>query len=415
MTMPHPSKKQKLNVMETDMAGSTAAEVAVSAGDLSIDVLADIFGFLDVEDIMQKRRVCKKWKEAVKMTIVPLGDFGVNSLNGYNAMRMMTTEMPNLQRIWLSGFRDQHKYVDGEDPNESSMAAAYIAHYTPLDVEIISNFSKLRDLGIIGPPLNGRYPVLFNSFPLLQKLNISYCHYLKWDLDMLAGFPLLKELDCYYNKCTTGNINSLRVLKDTLEKVRIGCCKNVEGNLMDLAGFPHLKELDLEYTAVTGDIREIGEDDFSLLEHLKLPHGVYGGVGYELQRISDAPDVIRAVYLLRKQRPALEMKDWYIRLSEDSLDWYESVEEEDGDTPPFYIHCVKAGCRFGYRWAGKYGNDSCEVNWLDPEPDSKSSDYDEYIEKLQSINSEVDFYQGFYHPPTQEECRRLYDEYSIDD
>jgi hypothetical protein len=34
---------------------------AASAGDLSIDVLADILGFLDgPNDIMQKRRVCKK-------------------------------------------------------------------------------------------------------------------------------------------------------------------------------------------------------------------------------------------------------------------------------------------------------------------------------------------------------------------
>lgn len=41
---------------------------------------------------------------------------------------------------------------------------------------------------------------------------------------------------------------------------------------MDLADFPHLKELGLEETGVTGDIRDIGDNDFSSLE-------VYGGFG----------------------------------------------------------------------------------------------------------------------------------------
>jgi hypothetical protein len=91
---------------------------------------------------------------------------------------------------------------------------------------------------------------------------------------MLAGMPMLKELVCINNDHLTGNVNSLRVIKNTLEKVEIGGCQYVEGNFMDLADFPHLKELDLEGTAVTGDIRDIGKNDFSSLEHLKLPHGV---------------------------------------------------------------------------------------------------------------------------------------------
>ena len=64
---------------------------------------------------------------------------------------------------------------------------------------------------------NGRYPVLFN-FPLLQELIITYCPSLKWDLEMLAGLPSLKELYCPSNNLT-GNIGSLRVLKGSLEKV----------------------------------------------------------------------------------------------------------------------------------------------------------------------------------------------------
>jgi hypothetical protein len=402
------------------------------AGDLiSVDVLANILGYLDgPKDIMQKRRVCKKWKEAVKKTIVPtlqLSDmyvnpnyFRVDDLKDYNAMRLMTTEMPNLQQIMLGRLGIGHRYNDGEDPEEYA-----IPTLTALDIAIISNFSKLRIMGFDSAPLNGRYPFLFNSFPLLQKLSFQDCDNLKWDLEMLAGLPLLKELVCYGNDLLTGNISSLRVLKETLEKVEIFYCNLVEGNLLDLANFPHLKELDLDDTAVTGDIRDIGENGFSSLECLRLPKGVYGGNGYELQRISDAPDVVRAVYLFNKQRPALlKMKDWFgilsrnypdcswfLELSEDSPDWYESVEEGyPNDTAPFYIRFVEAGSRIGYRWETKRGN-PCEVNWLDPEPDRESGDYGRYIEEMLKVDRELYFYKGFHQPPTEDEYHRLFQEY----
>ena len=60
---------------------------------------------------------------------------------------------------------------------------------------------------------------------------------------MLAGLPSLKELHCVENRYLSGNISSLRVLKQTLEKVEIFCSELVEGNFMDLADFPHLKKL----------------------------------------------------------------------------------------------------------------------------------------------------------------------------
>ena len=47
------------------------------------------------------------------------------------------------------------------------------------------------------------------------------------------------------------------------------------------------------------------------------------------------------------------------------------------------------------------------MNWLDPEPDRESSGYEEYIEKLRLIESEVDVYRGFHLPPTEEEYHRL--------
>jgi hypothetical protein len=229
---------------------------------------------------------------------------------------------------------------------------------------------------------------------------------------MLAGMPMLKELECrcYYNYCLTGNISSLRVLKDTLEKVSIMYCY-VEGNFMDLADFPHLKELSLDETAVRGDIRDIRDIHFPKLEQLTLPMTVYGGTRYELQRISDGPDLIRTLYLFKKHRPTILMKDWYAWLSESSPDWYrgynyDDIDYEDYESPPFYIGFVEAGSRVGYQWVTSHDN-PCEVNWLDPEPAKGSSDYNKYIQDLLELERKVDLFRGFYQPPTEEEYNEL--------
>ena len=209
-----------------------------------------------------RARLNKKMREAAKTTIVPMTDFTVDIVEQYNAMVAMSTALPNLQQITLGFLREENNYEDGEDPNEHW--AAFTAHGITHDIEIMANFRKLRSLTMWRAPLNGRYPVLFN-FPLLQKLSVSFCPNLKWDLEMLEGLPLLKELDCDDNPRLSGNLNSLRVLKDTLEKVIFGDCPNVEGNIMDLADFPRLAWLDLRGTNVTGDIRDIRVHDFTAL------------------------------------------------------------------------------------------------------------------------------------------------------
>jgi hypothetical protein len=221
---------------------------------------------------MRLRRVCSKWKEAAKKTIFPLTEFQVYNVRSYNAMRVMSTALPTLQQLSLCGLGWGVKYSDGEDPNEDAETANWTGH----DINIISNFSKLRSLEIENAPLNGFYHALFN-FPLLQKLTIETPGYLEWDLQMLSGLPLLKELDFISSNTLHGNLMDLRVLKNTLEKVEIYDCKYVEGNFMDLADFPHLKELDLRWTNVTGDIRDIRENDFPVMEYLFLPRGVHGG------------------------------------------------------------------------------------------------------------------------------------------
>ncbi len=253
--------------------------------ELGTDQIACILSFLPLKEIMLKRRVCKNWREAATVTNVPPGCFCADSVESYNTLRVMTTILPNLQQLSLRDLGlhfGRHKWSDGEEPNEEW--AAETANYTTYDMETLSRFSKLRALDIRSYPflsqLNGRYPFLFNSFPLLQKLSIHTCSRLMWDLEMLSGFPTLKELHCVHNYGMSGNINSLRVLKDTLEKVNIVECPNVEGNFMDLANFPHLKWLDLHGTAVTGDTRDIGEHDFLSLEQLRLPEGVYVPVDF---------------------------------------------------------------------------------------------------------------------------------------
>ena len=156
--------------MMTD-AGAASAEAVATSGDLSTDVLANILGNLRVKDIMRSRGVNKKWKEAVKTTIVPLNaDFVVMGLRKYNAMNVMTRDLPNLQQITIGGLGWGDKWSDGEDPYR--MEAARTSDWTTHDIEILSNFSKLRYLKIDDSAiLNGRYPVLFN-FPLLQTLHI---------------------------------------------------------------------------------------------------------------------------------------------------------------------------------------------------------------------------------------------------
>eukprot|EP00985_Skeletonema_marinoi_P007726 scaffold3445_cov80-Skeletonema_marinoi.AAC.7 len=367
------------------------ADEAAAAEALSADEVAIIFSFLHHQDIM-RARVCKTWRDAAKKTLVPLCEFRVDSVRAYNAMRAMSTALSNLQQLSISYINGRHKYSYGEDPDE--VQARRTANFITHDINIISNFTKLRVLHIEDAPLNGSYPVLF-SFPLLEKLIISDCIHLKFELDMLQGLTLLKELDCSQNFRLTGNLSSLRALKDSLEKVRIDGCFEIFGNLMDLADFPRLKKLDLNSTKVTGDIRDIGRKDFPALESLALPRTVMA-------------------VLVMSFSASLSV-GFYWRLSVDSPDWYggeiDPWVDDYTPKPPFNLQIVQAGSRRGWSWysfrAGAVC--SCEINWLDPEPSSESSDYEAYIKELQRIEQRIDFYRGYHEPPNEQQYRRLRD------
>jgi len=84
--------------------------------------------------------------------------------------------------------------------------------------------------------------------------------------------------------------------------------------------------------------------------------------------------------------------------------------------PPFFIDFVQVGTRVGWRWnvtRASYSDssNSCEINWLDPEPDSESNDYDVYIRELQSIQEDIFCFEGYQSPPSEEEYKRLCEEY----
>eukprot|EP00984_Skeletonema_dohrnii_P016873 scaffold7561_cov227-Skeletonema_dohrnii-CCMP3373.AAC.6 len=386
---------------------------------VSADEVAIILGFLSHVDIM-RARVCTTWRDAAKKTLVPLTGFKVNSVRSFNAMRVMATALPNLQDIKIYSLVRGHIYASGEDPDER--LARYHANDISHDINILSNFTKLRSLEISWTSvytllLNGRYPVLFN-FPLLRILRICARH-MKWDLEMLSAFPVLKELDLLSNPQLTGNLSSLRTLKDTLEKVTIEGCQRVHGNYMDLADFPRLKVLDLSETAVTVDIRDIREHSFPGLESLCLPSSVSGGSDYQFQSISDVPSFMHTIHVLLQRTPTLfEENDYDLSdafgwsLSEDSPDMYD--REIGSPFPPFVLRFIQAGSRLGWSWCSYDDEDydyeygcQCEINWLDPEPSSESDDYEAYIEEVKHFERGRDFYRGYNEPPTEMEYRRL--------
>ena len=391
-----------------------------AAEELRADEVAIIFGFLPCTDIM-RARVCSTWREAAKKTLVPLSKFDVDSVRTYNAMRVMSTALPNLQQMSLLNLRGRHTYSHGNDADEWP---AVTANYTIHDINIVSNFRMLRELSIHDAPLNGRYPVLFD-FPLLRLLSIHECGHLKFDLKMLGGLPSLEELECSYNPCFTGNVNRMRALKDTLVKVTIVGSAKIRGNFIDLADFPFLRELNLLGTAVTGDIREISGSNFPALQDIVLPETVAGGSGYEFQLISEVPSIMHAIHLLT-QRNIMQFREGYYwrsrrwALSRNSPDWYALYDDlRPILAPPFKLQIIRAGSRLGWSWyssgwdnnLGDEVNLGCEVNWLDAEPSSESSDYENYVGALQLLRTigilGTDFYRGYYEPPIEQEYLRL--------
>lgn len=393
MLMP-PKQTTKLSPSSIDAVAKVADPMVDHLDD---DIVATIFGCLGLQDAIRMRLVCTKWREAAKKTLVPMMDFCVHNYVTYRAMSIMTTALPNLQQLSIYNPGWEFTYSDGEDPVR-----------TRLNINVISNFTKLRSL-TIEPlvSLDGRYPCLFN-FPLLERLDMTRVLYMKWELGMLSGFPSLKELHVRCSPFLRGSVGTLRALKNTLEQVTITDCDNIRGNFMDLADFPRLTHLNLKSTAVTGDVREISGNDFLRLRRIILPKTVVGGWGYHFQSISEVPSVVNALYqCVKRDLDRTLFNGWCGYLSRESPDWYDGYHDYNCPDHPFTINIVQIGPRVGWRWTNEE-RDSCEINWLDPEPVNTSYSY---IEELQCIKKEIDFYKGYYEPPTELEYNRLCEDY----
>lgn len=377
----------------------------------SVDEIAIILCFLPPKEIM-RARICTVWRDAAKKALVPMTPFVVDSVRSYNAVRAMSTALPNLQELSL------HTIFAGDEKEPPAAITTDI-------IGILSNFTKLRKLTIRRRSRMTSFSDVRRNYVHVQSITISFLRNLRCEigvsriglnLEMFGRLPLLKELCCVGLKSLEGSLWDLICLKDTLQKLRLEQCYNVRGNFMDLARFPLLKELDLYETAVTGDIRDIGEHDFPALQSLSLPNTVHGGRHYEFQQVDEVPAFMHIIHHLLQRSPTmfkqyelLSAFDWH--LSRHSPDWY-ATDHVFGSapSPPFNLKLFQAGPFLGWSWCTLDRMHCCEINWLDPLPTDGSNDYEAYMEELhRDIERRVDFdfFRGYHSPPTEMEFRDL--------
>lgn len=391
---------------------------------LEKDVLASILSYLTWKEILNAR-VCKKWKEAAKLTLVPesvtVESYKIERkeiyVKNYSIAKALTTwivdALPRIQSInfdFNCHAKERFDFAEGEDPVlDDPDPGMHPGPFPPVNIRQLANFHDLRQLYLMNMNLNGSYPFLFN-FANLQTLNVSYNRRFKWNLDMLRGLRKLKILRAWSNGNLTGNLHSVRVLCSSLVELSLRHSSKVEGQLNDIADFPLLEKLDVSYTQVTGDIRKIAPNDFISLKELKVGDKVYGGGNIE--KISDAQSVMLARYYLKKHHPNLFESRCDI-LSIQSPDRYQ-IHGHRSRSPPFDVEFVKAGSRLGWRWTNAFSGGSCETQWLDPEPKSTDQGYDTYIKDLENLDKDVSFYRGFSRPPTQQEHQQKSAEIPLD-
>ena len=83
-----------------DDAAAAKLLTSITTDDFGADVFAIIFAYIGrPEEIMLLRRVCKKWRDLARETVVVPNDFQIDSVRRYNVMRVMTTALPNLQQL----------------------------------------------------------------------------------------------------------------------------------------------------------------------------------------------------------------------------------------------------------------------------------------------------------------------------
>lgn len=400
------SKKARLDGGHDSVEECTSMTAIES---LSTDEVASVFEFLGWRDIL-RARVCRKFRDAARIAPVRAW-FEVGSDRSFRALAHVAGFLPNLRRVTLGMSASLGRSImlmeDGEDPDNSLTPPPPWEPRHSFDA--VASFRNLQVLAITGSiAANGRYPSIF-TFAHLKELALCGVDNMKVDLEMLSGCPILEALTCYCMTDLKGDLKSLAPLKTTLRSIEIFECFGVTGNFMHLADFAALRDLDLDKTSVVGDVLEIRDDDFPMLEKLSLPHGVHGGgrgAGGDVEtfeRVADVPEVMRALCRL-EQRNVRVVGSWMLaRSSQDryAMDIFSLLK------PPFFAEVVRAGPRVGWRWTNKKSMGCCETNWVGREPSEKSGDYAAYKSELEAIQANVRSFRGFFKPPTQEEYQRL--------
>jgi len=390
------------------------------------NLISNIFEFLHWKDIL-RARVCCDWREAAKLAQVPesITDDGWHTRELYvqnrkiaEAIGWIADALPGMSSVnFLFELKksEEFKFAKGEDPR-NVLEPFYSPDYSldedrprpeiprPVDISPIANFRRLRNLRIKQADLNGSYPFLFD-FPNLRTLELIDIGRLRWDLDMLSGLPKLEKLRCI-RVPVTGTLKCLRVIRGSLVDLCLAGCSEVEGNMMDLADFPLLKELSLNNCdKVVCDITDIGPADFQSIESAftDLPDSVYGA-GH-LPSIAETPKIMQAWYTLKKRNQHI-FSGRRMSLSLYSPERYDNNVHHSRDMPKC-VEFVSAGPRLGWRWTNAVNGGSCETNWIDPAPNPSDVNYDVYLKELKEIERDVDFFKGFFKPPTQQEHLQL--------
>jgi hypothetical protein len=253
---------------------------------LPIDVLAEILTFLPWTQVVMTRSVCWQWLEASRVT--PVREIVVAKHKTAIALGILSTTLPALLGLTIDfSQRVSEKFIVDDEMLENARG-----------------FRNLRSLALCQTSLQWSAPKIM-QFQHLESLDLFRSSELHWDLSDLASLPKLRNLDCSHNRKLLGNIRSLQILSETLKKCVLAGCVNITGDLQDVASLRVLEVFIIRDTHITGDIRNIGPDDFPSIQTFDLNDTIYGG--NVVNRIGDAPGVMEArhVFLMRRSPPGI--------------------------------------------------------------------------------------------------------------
>lgn len=238
-----PAQKRRKVIFSDGAAdnGRKAPPAPVSDGpagmqSLSAEILLKLFAFLDWRQLVTLRPVCKLWKKTTRSTSPSI------DLSPYGHLSCLYWLFPRAACIAISSAPDA-----GAHPR----AAPYptlVERLTPICT--FRNLTKLVLTRVVqrSQAIENKYCRNIFQVRTLEELVFESCEHISFDLSMVSGTPRLRQLIVKLgeNDGVTGNLSTLKVLKDTLTHLALNNCGNVAGSLSDLKEFFRLEHLDLE-------------------------------------------------------------------------------------------------------------------------------------------------------------------------